>query len=369
MKMNPKDKKAVITTIAVIVIAAVLVVLFGFLRTQFASKLSQKEGEQFEYPGRIFLYGEEHSVENILEKEFELWSAYYGDGMRHLFVELPYYTAEYMNLWMISDDDGILDSLYQDWEGTAMHSREVIDFYKKIKKECPETVFHGTDVGHQYNTTGKRFLEYLESNSLKESDSYRLAQENIEQGKHYYKYSDNVYRENTMVKNFIWEVEGLDGADVMGIYGSAHIGIEAMEYSTGKVPCMANQLYKRYGDALYTEDLTLSTKGSEAYQVDTIVIGEKEYTALYYGEVDLSTLLPDYQCRKFWCIKDAYGDFKDNLATGDVLPYNNYPMKIETGQVFLIEYTKKDGSVITKYYRSDGNVWRGSPVTEEFELD
>lgn len=39
----------------------------------------------------------------------------------------------------------------------------------------------------------------------------------------------------------------------------------------------------------------------------------------------------------------------------DVLPYNNYPMLIETGQVFIIDYTKKDGSIERMYYRSDGN--------------
>ncbi len=58
--------------------------------------------------GEIFLYGEEHSVENILEKECELWSSYYqNDGVRDLFVELPYYTAAYMNLWIKSDGDDI----------------------------------------------------------------------------------------------------------------------------------------------------------------------------------------------------------------------------------------------------------------------
>lgn len=360
MEVKPADKKIAITMLIIIMIAIILNGSFRFLKTQFSSKVEQQSGQ-------IFLYGEEHSVKNILEKEFELWSAYYhDDNMRDLFVELPYYTAEYMNLWMASDSDDILDSLYQDWEGTAMHSQEVIDFYKQIKNECPETVFHGTDVGHQYDTTGKRFLEYLESNNQKKSESYQLAQENIKQGQYYYQHSDNVYRENTMVKNFIREIESLNGADVMGIYGSAHTGIEATDYATNTVPCMANQLHKKYGDALYTEDLILSTRNSEAYRVDTIVIGEKEYTALYYGKVDLSAVLPDYQCREFWCIEDAYDDFKNNPATGNVLPYNNYPMKIETGQVFVIEYTKTDDSVIKEYHRSDGNTWRGSPVTEEF---
>ncbi len=317
--------------------------------------------------GQLYLYGEEHAVGKILEKEFELWSAYYhNDGMRDLFVELPYYTAEYLNLWMQSDSDDILNLLYQDWAGTAMYSQEVIDFYKQIKIKCPETVFHGTDVGHQYDTTGARFLDYLRSNGQEESEAYRLSQENIEQGKYYYEHSDNVYRENKMVENFVREAEGLDGADIMGIYGAAHIGIEARDYATNSIPCMANQLHKKYGDALHTEDLSPLALNHEAYRIDTMEIGEKQYTALYWGKEDLSAIFPDYQYREFWQLENAYDDFKGNHATGNVLPYNNYPMEIETGQIFVIEYTKADGSVIREYHRSDGNTWQGYPVTEEF---
>jgi len=41
-------------------------------------------------------------------------------------------------------------------------------------------------------------------------------------------------------------------------------------------------------------------------------------------------------------------------------------MQIETGQVFVVDYTQTDGSVIRGYYRSDGYVWNGAPSTEEF---
>jgi len=55
-----------------------------------------------------------------MDKEFELWHEYYNNkNMRHLFVELPYYTAEFLNIWMKSDSDEILDELYNDWIGTA----------------------------------------------------------------------------------------------------------------------------------------------------------------------------------------------------------------------------------------------------------
>lgn len=318
--------------------------------------------------GEIFLYGEEHANKAILEKEFELWSTYYHDnGMRDLFVELPYYSAEVLNLWMQSDTDDILDQLYQDWEGTSIHSQDVIDFYKQIKNECPETIFHGTDVGHQYNTTGERYLAYLrESGQGDGSEKYRLTQEVIEQGQYYYKHSDAVYRENKMVENFIREFESLNGANVMGIYGTAHTWIDAKDYVTNTVPCMANQLNEYYGDVLHSKDLTLV---ENAYRVDTLQIGDKEYMASYFGKIDLSASFPDYQYREFWRLENAYDDFKDFPKTGDVLPYNNYPMEIEEGQVFVIEYTKTDGSVSREYRRADGNTWRGMFVTEEFRIE
>lgn len=86
--------------------------------------------------------------------------------MRHLFVELPYYTAEFLNIWIKEDSDEILEELFEDWKGTASYATCVKDFYRRIKAECPETVFHGTDVGHQYDTTGKRYLKYLKENNM-----------------------------------------------------------------------------------------------------------------------------------------------------------------------------------------------------------
>ncbi|MBU5427595.1 hypothetical protein KQI41_14495 [Tissierella pigra] len=48
--------------------------------------------------------------------------------------------------------------------------------------------------------------------------------------------------------------------------------------------------------------------------------------------------------------------------------YDDYPMLIETGQVFVIDYTKTDGSVERLYYRSDGYIWNGLPSTENFTI-
>lgn len=318
--------------------------------------------------GQIYLYGERHSVEKILEKELELWHEYYhNENMRHLFIEDSYYSAKFLNLWMQSDSDDILEELYKDWEGTPSHIPYVKEYYKKIKSECPETIFHGTDVGHQHDTTGQRFLKYLEENNLESSQQYLLAQEAIEQGKYFYEHSDHVYRENKMVENFIREFDKLKGENIMGIYGAAHTDFDDMDYITNSVPCMANQLKERYGDAIYSEDLAWLGKEIEPFRVDTITVNEKDYEASYFGKQDLP-VAKDYACREFWRLENAYDDFKDKKKTGDVLPYDNYPMLIETGQVFVIDYTKTDGSVEREYHRSNGDVWNGRPLTEEFTM-
>lgn len=315
--------------------------------------------------GQIYLYGEQHGVKTILEKEFELWYNYYSkETMRHLFVELPYYTAEFLNLWMQSDSDEILETVYQEWEGTALYHPDVKAFYQKIKQECPQTIFHGTDVGHQYATTGKRFLEQLEQNGEKTSEQYQLAQKNIEQGKHYYKNLDDVYRENTMVENFIYQFDLLDGETIMGIYGSAHTGLNSKD-TTGTIGCMANQLKEIYKDMIDSEDLTQLAKVTVPQRVDTIELNGKEYEASYFGKQDL-TGFKDFVSREFWRLEEAYNDFKTQTKTGDVLPYDNYPMQIEPGEVFVIDYLKTDGTVLRNYYRSDGYVWEGKPATEGF---
>lgn len=318
--------------------------------------------------GQVYLYGEAHGVEKILDKEFELWYEYYhNQSMRHLFVELPYYTAEFLNIWMQSDNNDILDAIYSDWAGIASYNPNVKEFYEKIKSQCPETIFHGTDVGHQYDTTGERFLECLQSNNLEDTEQYLLTKQVMEQGKYYYGHSDDVYRENMMVENFTREFDKLSGESIMGIYGAAHTGLEAMDY-TNSVPCMANQLKESYGDTIRSEDLSSWAKDIEPYRVDTIQVGGKDYEALYFGKQDL-TGFKDYAYREFWRLENAYDDFVDRPKTQDVLPYNNYPMLIETGQIFVIDYTKTDGSIIRKYYCSDGHVWNNKPSTEEFTVE
>ncbi len=205
--------------------------------------------------GSIYLFGESHGNKRILEKELELWQKFYNSGYRHLFVELAYYHGEFLNLWMQSDDDKILDELFEDWKGTAGCNEYSYNFYKAIKETCPETIFHGTDVGHQYETSGKRYLQYLEEEDLADSEKYKLALKAIEQGEIYYRNDNKLYREKTMTENFIREFESLGGKSVVGFYGAAHTNPKGMAHGTKDTPCMAKRLFEKYGDSLYAKSL------------------------------------------------------------------------------------------------------------------
>ena len=76
-------------------------------------------------------------------------------------------------------------------------------------------MFHGTDVGHQYDSTGARYRDYLEEQGLTDTEDYRLTLEAIEQGEAFAEQGSDAYRENRMAENFIREFETLGGESVM----------------------------------------------------------------------------------------------------------------------------------------------------------
>ncbi len=319
--------------------------------------------------GQIYLYGEAHADKICLAQELELWRGHYDGGMRDLFIEAPYYMAEFLNRWMQSDTDEILEEIYRDSAGTQGHSPDVLDFYRSIKADCPETVFHGTDIGHMYGTMGRRYLDLLEAEGQQDGDAYALARENAAQGEEFYTRCNGEnptaysYRENCMAENFIRAFDALGGADAMGIYGTKHTDPESMDVSN-RVPSMAQQLAERYGDALHCEDLPRK----DLLPVETVTIGGKSYQARSLGGDDGSGSA-NYLHREFLRLEDAYEDFRDAALTGNVLPCSNYPVQVEDGQVFVIDYTRKDGTTERQYFRSDGFVWNGMTVTQEFTVD
>ena len=318
--------------------------------------------------GRIYLYGETHADPACLEQELAAWDGYYHElGMRDLLIEVPSYTAQFMNLWMKAEDDAILSRLFEDWEGTAMHDQGVWDFYKSIKEQCPETVFHGFDVGHQYNTTGTRYLIGLALTGQMGSADWDETQQTIEQGKQYYQTGDDVYRENIMAENLARIFESLPmGASVMVITGSAHSNLYAMDYNTGTVPCMAGQLRQQYGAALQARNLSDGINYTRAGDTQLVRLAGTDYTAVCLGEQDLSSRLPGYQSRTFWLVEGAYEAACALPATGEFLPYDNYLNPVEEGQVYRVDYLLADGSAESRYYRADGTLWQGQPATAGF---
>ena len=200
----------------------------------------------------IMLYGESHGYRPYYDIELKLWQECYAGGCRDLFLELPYYTGEFLNIWMKEPSDEILDELFEDIAGTLSGNSDFRNLLITIRETCPDTVFHGTDVGHQYDTTGKRYLEYLLSEGLGESEKYRLAEECIRQGKEYYsEYSpDGISetREKYMISNFIDAYSRTPGR-VMGIYGSYHTDTASQEV-------MFYGLKERYGAAVSSVKLS-----------------------------------------------------------------------------------------------------------------
>ena len=205
-----------------------------------------------EKSAQIYLFGEVHGEEKVIQKEYEYWHQYYHEqGVRHLFYEMPYFAAQYLNLWMETDDDEIFEEFLQYGKGSKADNPYIVEFYQKIKSECPETIFHGIDVGHRPETLGAQYLNYLEENGLKDSQQYQNTLLSIEQGKKYEEDRDRAYRENMLAENFMREFDELGGESVMGIFGCGHVKTGEKDPS-GKVPRMVDQLHEVYGDGLHS---------------------------------------------------------------------------------------------------------------------
>ena len=92
--------------------------------------------------GHIYLFGERiHGDAGVKREELEIWGAFYALGHRHLFEELPYFTAALLNEWMADDSDAILEKLHQEWEGTDLYNTATWNYYHTIKKTIRKPSF------------------------------------------------------------------------------------------------------------------------------------------------------------------------------------------------------------------------------------
>lgn len=319
--------------------------------------------------GKIYLYGELHGKTVIIEKELELWKQYYHDeGMRHLFKELPYFTAELLNVWMSEESDEILEGFdFNNW-GIEL---ELKDFYRAIKTECPDTIFHGTDIGLGYLQDGIKFRHYLEENELVDTVMYTLNEEAIEQGKHFKDTRDDMYRESKMVENFTREFNKLMNQSIMGIYGSAHTSFEPYERENQTVETMAYQLNKIYVDRVQTTNLTseiLNVLIDEPISIDQIDVAGKTYQTSYFGKMDIPWS-SNIEFVEYWRLDNAYEDLSNSKLTGETIIYYYYPMLIEKNQIYMMIATLKDNTTMTMYSMSDGDVEDDLLITKGIIID
>ena len=89
---------------------------------------------------RINLYGEAHGSKTYYDIEFNLWKEYYGQGYRDLFLELPYYSAEFLNLWMQADSDELIDQFFEEIQGTQSEMHIIMSFSMRsrnfVRRQC-----------------------------------------------------------------------------------------------------------------------------------------------------------------------------------------------------------------------------------------
>lgn len=278
----------------------------------------------------------------------KLWQDCYAKGMRHLFIEFGEPTAQMMNRWMTAENDELWEAIYGNWEGTSSHRSFNKDFYEQIKITCPETVFHGFDVEHQYESNGALYLQTLEDEGQKDSDEYKLASAVIEQGKEFYGKGGNtvestLYRESAMAENFIAQYDTLEGLSVMAIAGAGHVD-EGEYQDTGNsadMDIMVKRLQDYYGDSVNIACTVLDP--NIPLRVDTLTINGKQYQAEYFGEEDVSEWLDGCKSREFWHVIDGYADFSQWEQINDGLPANNYPMDLNINDSYALLYHYDSG--------------------------
>lgn len=308
--------------------------------------------------GSILLCGELHSDAACISRELELWGDCYAQGMRHLFIETSYFGAQYLNLWMQAEDDEILDRLYRELKNTPAHSEETLRFYHTIKDRCPETVFHGIDIGHQNATTGYRYLEDLKSAGQEGSEAYALAEQAVEQKVEYDYLSlkdeseADAYRERCMTENFIREYDKLNGENIMGIFGRAHtVTADRIEsFFAPGTKTMAVLLEEHYGTCIKATDLVLETYIPR--ESDVVTVNGKEYASVFFGSYQYPEDYGSYSMA-FRRLENAYADLRDCPPTGETYRYTDFPVPVEPCQVYLIEVSMPDGSVEMYVFRTD----------------
>lgn len=326
--------------------------------------------------GSILLCGEYHRNPDHLNRELVLWQKCYEKGVRHFIQEWSYYDTMFLNQWMAAEDDAILES-FKGPNGLIRSEYEE-DFYRQIKTRFPETVFHGIDVENAYQAEPK-MLAALEERGLKDSEDYRLVLQNIQQGEKAHQlaaqYNGDLkgeaasYREDRMYENFVRTFDAMEGEDVMGVFGGAHVGGNYGGTLWNDGDYFAQKLRARYGDQVTAVDLTAFQPSmdilTEPLETVELEVNGKTYSADYYGLYDISDQLIDHKSREIWQLEGAYDDLSAWTATGKTLSFDYYPMAPKVFHAYAIRYTLNDGSERWEYHLYNGRTVYGRPATEE----
>jgi hypothetical protein len=131
---------------------------------------------------------------------------------------------------------------------------------------------------------------------------------------------------------------------------------------------MAKQLKTLLGASIESVDLSGLAKEIDPLRQDRISIAGKDYVAYYYGRQELNGI-KNFKCREFWRVENAFDDMRHRPKSGDVLPYNNYPMIVQKGQLYVIDYTRNNDKTERRYYLSLDLVWNGREATEEIVIE
>jgi len=318
------------------------------------------EQREFELPpstGQIFLYGESHQSPPTLEKVLERWGYYYTNhGTRHFFKEMSYFGGELLNLWMQAANDEILYAVLNSWYDTSVDVPYMLPFYKTfyktIKNDFPETIFHGVDVGNRWQTVGIAFLDLLKKNGLEDSEMYQLTLENIEQSNHYANARSHSVRAVYKPLNFIREFDRLVDQDVMAVHGWQHVLDDL--FLVYNMPTMAASLRLRYGDNVHTFDIR--PYGLLPHEQSTINIDGYVFTASYFGMRRVSTFQThralNVPVREFWRIEDPDDALANSIIMHDsiFLPVINQLSFFEAGDIFMID-THYEDEVVRRFYK------------------
>ena len=209
-------------------------------------------------PGDINLYEKPlNAPQQQLEKVYEKWSNYYKEGHRILFEDVPYYVAEFLNMYMQAPDDKILYEVLDDIKGRLLDVKGALWWMKKVKEDFPETVFYGTDIGWG-DAAGTRYLKYLKDKGLEDSIHYKLASECIAQKKECEDVFISVvgFCQQNMAENFIDAYKRAGVSEVVGIYENSYI-------NSTEDGSIVDQVKKHYGDiveGIYIKDLLQKDK-------------------------------------------------------------------------------------------------------------